>query len=334
MGTLQKASFALARAIQQSPKCTSVRVFLRKAAGAQCTEWADLAPVGRNARVQFLGFLLAQQQKEKFIKAPSAAGFPADDLAMIEQCHDFLVWVDQQLVGELARILPNASQVISPYSDYAYSPTRPSEPWFRPPVMDELSKAFAEHPGLRSVKNAVQAMQVHGVDPFRIPATDWHKLLISLERDVIQRGNYEWVRRAFETADRPRPETSLIRLGLALLSLRCSVRTINQLLHQALREDKLVTFNEGNISAVRKRTHNLLGELINIQVQPVGAEPCTDVGELIYLDSPDPQALPSGLAVVSDFTFHMSQEYGRFMDFRVRPVDEWMNPYPGLGTMQ
>lgn len=325
-------AFSIAKIIRTAPERGIIRDFIRDVTFRRVNP--DGTPINRDRtqigyyvnelQAQFLGFLILKAQDMKAVQLLRIPALSEDELHLMARGHKTILAINQALVSPLEVAIPQAAVSVLPYSEYIYN----IEPSIKPLGLFEdldltnIVSAFGQHPGMKILRTIPDDISN------RITSDHWRHLVHQTFVDLIRRKRTD-ILFDFQPhlIDRSNPAAIVIHAALGLLSLRESVRTLNQLLYQAFWQDVLPSISARNIIAVRNSTVTATGPRLRLHTQFVDI---TSVGILTYVSSPDLGPSPGGLAVVNGFDTQYSRESGMTTEYELLPVDQYLNPYRGL----
>jgi hypothetical protein len=124
------------------------------------------------------------------------------------------------------------------------------------------------------------------------------------------------------------PEYILNKLLFSLMSFRKILENINQLIYQAFLMDKLVVLSDNNIINILENNTHMIGQGLTILIQPIAREIFTILGDLILIRHNFSNI--NELCVVEEENISFNMELGNQIEFKLRTVDDNLNPYFGL----
>jgi len=125
-------------------------------------------------------------------------------------------------------------------------------------------------------------------------------------------------------------ENDLGRAGANLYAIRKAISIIDGLLFDAFAIDRLVVLSDANCFSVG-HGRDRLGRTARIELQPVANEIGREPGHLVLIKLPE-EHYPglSGPALIESEQISFDRETGMTMTLELRPLDSWLQPYPGI----
>jgi hypothetical protein len=314
---------------------TSVRTSTSGGSGAPLDQTLDY--FARQLRLQFRGYLLLQGTE---VGRPGATipvpTLTAEQWLQLSRGDLFIRTIDAGLLEAIGReIGPEVAAVCDPYHGFKEGPHHPDVNRSERPIpevdvaVSSLAEHYVKHPSLQVLKANRRLLEE--LQPIKLSA------LSSLVRSIMD-----------ETPGRPTDEDLAIFRGESILAgavdknigpagaciyaLQKSLSVMNGLLFDAFEVDRLVVMSEENCFSVSQGLDRL-GRRAKISLQPEGRELHRNSGDVVFIALPaDGYSGLSGPAYIEKETFSMSREVGMTATFEVRPLDDWLNPYPGAST--
>lgn len=329
--TLERAVNALCKdVVANSPLRKRLNAALRE---FRSHENADLGLAERRQQIeyqsskvsaQFLGWLLLDQVPPTEALPVTAAALTADERDMFGTAHRQLLMLNRKCVAKLIERFPNCREVLDVYSQYVELPI---------PSGEGKELLFSD----RSAENVISAFSEHAdvaraaLLPFsfilRFPPHDIMEMVRTTEQRLQKAGVFaapddlEQIERKYT---RDAPLRQLTRFSVALCGIRASLMSLNQMVYQAVLNDKPPIFDDRLIFGVEQIVTHRAGTGLRLKCQFF---PFIDYRDVVLLKPIGEDQPFGGWAVIWGSQFEVSEEFGAMMDVRLRLLNSDLSPY-------
>jgi hypothetical protein len=307
--------------------------FQTEAEGESAHRYGDLGQQGRQARDQFAGYLAAAHRFEKTwgpASGPESHGFlESEELALLQEAHEFLLDINRCLVGEVPHRIPELAGLIDPYYLKGlpkYSGPRRYDLQAAP--IRHLCKAFEQHPAwnvistspvplhsiswqnAQTIRSQIEAMtaKIHAVGCAEAPSD-----IETLQRMARANPNHQ----------------GHFRTLPAMVVLKGVLINLDQLIYQAFQYDKLPVLDETSVFSFSSGFH-MVGHYTNVRAVPTESTIHLGPGDLVLVKIALEQGVIDSLHCIGSSRISFSQDTGFECEFHMRRVDKNLNCYEGL----
>lgn len=280
----------------------------------------------RTANIQFYGYLLAHQCKNAIEKDFDCIvpNLTENQISNLQDVHNEILYLNYKCIENLPKQLKH-HHAINPYFEFNghllknnYSPIV-----FNHEEVQQLKSMFKQHAGFKLIE--------------RIDVSDFDKLneiridrlvsgIISFEKSITNAG-VKRSPRDLEDAFRKHLKSGAktpISYMISLLSIKESLKNMNQLIYQAFIHDKLLSLDNGNIINFCSSSH-YVGTSFVVEAQfNFFSEPA----QIVILKEPSQNN--SELCRIEKSTFSFSKEVGSQNILHLRKLDSDLNPFHNL----
>ena len=289
-------------------------------------------------KMQFAGYLLVNNNlcelEEARAMGPALTPMSDEDWRWLTEGNRFISLVNSNVLRELSgRLSQRLLDVCDPYHGLRSGNQHPLPAPESFSDFDEhiavLAKGFHSHPAVGFLEAAQTRLPVISDEQL----SDLALLVKSIVEEEPGRPTAEDVEDLRGESRRTgQAGNILVATGAHLYSLRKALSIIDGLVYDAFLQDHLVVGSSENCFSFEEG-HDRIGRRARIELQPTskGGELDREPGGLIFLDLPrGARGKLTGPALIESTKTEMSQETGMTMSLDLRPLDEWLNPYPGL----
>lgn len=288
----------------------------------------DLGYYGHRQYAQILGYLAVEQKRTELMEGPfpkSIMTLQEEDRKLLEGIHNKLVSLNEQCVAPLTSAMPKCALAVNPYNHISYTPSSdviesdllPLE------VIEAMASSFHNHPQI------AKAIESSGIISEEFSPQEYAQRVIDMREEFIKAGACEtpqWLTNTTLFQKEDSPQRTFIRHIAALVSVRESLGTLNQLIYQKILSDQLVELDDDHI--IKMVGYGSNGG-IAIIYQNAGLLVLTEVSDLIYVNFRLWESQIKELCRV-DYLEDIMADFGEPQYVELRVVDENLNPYGRL----
>lgn len=275
-------------------------------------------------KAQLLGYLLVDHRVE------SPSGFAvepltSDERALLSEAHGIIMQVNRACLTAVNDVAPYAVSSCNPYGQFGGLEV--SQP--RESLSSELLAS------LRSAMAATPAVRLFGQFGDEIPEELAKRTGEYIERRLLSMDVNSVPRDLLDLLQPPMKMgvQASAKLGTAVAAVRSSIRVVDQLLFQAFVRDKLFSFDESNVFAVRYSERCGVGIGHGIEsLLPQGRSLPLDSGEVVVLAGSVGGSKEGNHAFcsVGNMVLKFSQDAGSTMTVQLRELDDHACEFPDL----
>jgi hypothetical protein len=192
-------------------------------------------------------------------------------------------------------------------------------------AMSRLVNVYRGHPSVPIVKAIAQKLPPIAAEG--LTSLTLHvRSVMEQEPGRPTEGDIDDLRGQSKSADTP---TNLVMAMAAhLYAVWKSLTIVDSLVFDAFVLERLVVLSEDNCFSV-SHGRDFIGMAAQIELQPTDRELERNAGDLVFLDLPkDDYSGVTGLALIETERIGYADETGMTINMSLRPLDEWLNPYP------
>lgn len=273
---------------------------------------------------QFLGWLLLDQAPSGTQDIPkTTASLTPNERTLFASAHNQLAELNRKCMASLIRRFPNCNEVLDVYSQYVKIPIQSTEhgELFSGDAAENVISAFAKHADVNRAASLPRSLIL------RFPPPDVEKLVITTEQRLESAGVFaapEDLEQIEGKYPRDVPLRQLTRFSVALCAVRASLRSMNQMVYQAVLNDKPPIFGDKVVFDVVRIVTHRAGTGLRLRCQ---FSPFIDNRDLILLKPIGNDQPFDGWAVVWGTKFEVSDEFGAMIDLRLRLLNSDLSPY-------
>lgn len=293
---------------------------------------SDFGYLARGQHAQILGFLIIDKKQtdlEKVLHPLRIVPLESEELVLLSKAHKQIVQLNIKCIATLSADLPQCVRAVDPYGRFEYEEPCgvPEGDILTAEAIEEMAASFHKHPAMKvalqsilpATRNMTESKYVESMlkfneilikaGVFKAP-DDFTNIIFSQAKDSLQR--------------------TIARHIIALTCIRASLSTLDQLIYQAILNNKLPLLNENNIIEIGPVSNNLAGNGLSILYQPSAQLFIADICDLVLVKS-EHLDMPLGqLWQVEGLHHEYSQEFGHTEELILREVDENLNPFGPL----
>jgi len=293
-----------------------------------------LGSIARVLNRQFLGYLIANQANKQSTNpnlAPDIYLLSLEELNVLEEVHKLLLKIDEEIFP-LNSLLHNAQKSVNPYSDRNYNFINSQPVKFDSEIIgkavNSLRTQFGNHPSLCLIQDCISNLS--GIEA--ILEEDFVEGVHHYRKEIIRYSLSEIPRNLeVELFNVQEPlQFYRGRLIKSLIVLRDSIFNVNQFFYQAVRYEKPLVLNKENVFDYEGMNQNWLGEVIYLNVQPIGQEVYSKPGDVVVVSLKLEDSLKDGFYRIEQMNGSDSSDFGMSVRFTLREIDENMICYPQL----
>jgi len=295
----------------------------------------DLSPsfgyIARKQDAQVLGYLMVDQERARLEKGPfphPISPLRDQERQLLASAHNQFIQLNEQCVAPLTAELPKCTKAIDPYSQFPYivPPDVSEGDVLAPEAIQSMATSFHQHPAIN--------MALRSMEPVVDSLTEdkYMKAVLKLNDSFLKAGALDapkFTEITF-THSQDSPERIIACRLAALICVRASLATLDQLIYQAILSKKLPVLNEDNIVRIREHTSHLAGGGLSIIYQPNEQAGITDLGYLVLVKCMSLKIPIDQLCRVEGINFKFSQDFGETVQVELREIDENLNPFGPL----
>jgi hypothetical protein len=233
--SIRDAAYALCKEVGRAPSKKLIGETIQSLGSGNLKYW------GHNQFAQFLGYLIVDQERDKFkTGAYPEHIYPLNDeqRQILASAHNQIVELNRQCVSPLVGALPKCAKAVDPYGKYNYRP--PTEFIHYDLLTSESTEgvvnSFHGHP---QIANAIESSAVVAEN---VTEEVYTRDVLRLAQEFIESGPLDspkWFDVITHTESKSASHRTYIRHITALASVRESLITLNQLIYQKLFSEKL-----------------------------------------------------------------------------------------------
>ena len=276
---------------------------------------------------QFLGFLLCEENKDLIyeqLKIPIAS-LTDDEKTSLLIGHNMLVGINRECAKPFHDINYQLDKVLDAYSIFTKSkyPHDVSVFW-DDNIFDDLLLAMKN----TSIYNFLKDFKL--IDMTKYPKSLLLEIVETFNQKIIAAEVHSSPEDFNELRlNNKEPEHSMFKYLSAIMCVREMIKSILQLCYQAFLNDKLAVIDDDNLVSIDKNTGNICGNGLTVTVQPNESLFYVNCSDII-LFNPNLDYIPkSSLCRVEGITISFN-EWGQSQTFKLRVLNDDLNPYGGL----
>lgn len=282
---------------------------------------------------QFLIPLLLEQERERIAQMPDADDLP---LTLDTETRDFVRATHEQIthfnalcVAPLLEHLPNAHRALDPYTEkWDLAPRSENENSDLKPldakVLTNIATQFQQHPAITFLLARPPQMQSLPTDQMELAVRSMEEQWRNVGAMHSARG-YEDLLHKEPIQSPPRQN---VGFSAALVSLRAALRVLDQLIYQAVLDDKPPILHDESVFAMKFSFHTT-GTGADLQYQPnemTGLAP--QRGDIFYLKAIPGHGLDEDrLCEIVTVGFNFGQQIGIIEHPHLRVLDDNLCPF-------
>ena len=335
--SIRADAYQLCKTVWNSPSRDKIRDLIRSLnripeAGIRTeTDRSHFGYMARKQNAQVLGYLMVDQERARLEKGPfphPISPLRDQERQLLASAHNQFIQLNEQCVAPLTAELPKCTKAIDPYSQFPHSaPPAVSEgDVLAPEAIQAMATSFHQHPAINTA--------LRGIEPVVDSLTEdqYMEAVLKLNDSFLKAGVLDapkFTEITF-THSQDSPKRIIACRLVALICVRASLATLDQLIYQAILSNKLPVLNEDNIVRIREHTTHLAGGGLSIIYQPNEQAGITDLGYLVLVKCTSLKVPIDQLCRVERTNFKFSQDFGETVQVELREIDENLNPFGPL----
>ncbi len=338
--SILQAAYRVCKSIRSLPVREEVKGLIHNlsfgslAEGTQSRSYRELGFLGKNASIQFLGYLVVNQKGDVLEDLPyqtKIGSLSPDELSLLERTHRFILQIDKNCCDYLGAVLPNAVDAIDPYLQHDYKFQRVPDKGISLNLesIGNLCAAFEQHPSLRIIREHLTPRN----NIRQIPKERLSCVVLTIVSRIDSYGLFDEppdLQQLEITVKKNSQRYHVGKILTALVALKTSLSILNQLLYQAFLYDKLAVLNQENVFQIGKHSRSFLGESISVSSQLLNHEIFSNAGGMVLIKLPLNNHKIDGLYRIERNDVSVSADFGNSMKLGLRRIDNDLNCYPGL----
>lgn len=282
--------------------------------------------VARNQNAQFMGYLLVDERREEIEKnRPSKVPeIELEEKELLKKAHYIIKYLNEKLTHSIVERVPNLKSTLNPYSQFSFQEySLDITHIIEIGTFDNLIEVVSNCNVIKNIDNTPNKLIQN------IPYEKYLGLVLAIIKRIERYGVHNTPEDfKYLNFEEDSPEYILNKLLFLLMSFRKILENINQLIYQSFFMDKLVVLNDNNIINILENNTHTIGQGLTILIQPIAREILTNSGDIILVKHNFTNI--NKLCVVEGENISFNTELGYQIEFKLRTVDDNLNPYFGL----
>ena len=339
--SFRSAVFQLCKNISNDPKAMEIRQVIHDLTVVKQSEdddpsvlkrplHGDLAYIASNQRIQFLGYLLADESVEDINKTQPFRATRLDDYerSKIEEAHKTIDFFINLCIEELKQKYPNASVLLDPYS--LYSPPDISDevkPFFGSEIINNCITEFKTSRVYSKLADNDALQVLERVDKGHLlQLAAMQKKQFSEELKAISKDTETYLHRLFSNVGISVTDV-LMTYSVYCYALRRSLEIAAQMIFDALLgEDMTVMSNDNIIDLLDHRSDYVYEKYVVLIQDAIFGLGGHGVGSIVLLScDPSDQYHIKEFGVMVSMTISFLSEFGSSSKITMITVDEDLN---------
>lgn len=293
-----------------------------------------LSFLARKEHSQVFGYLFIDQERDVIEKnAPIPWKIkPLEEetksiLAGVQFCFQKL---NNRCIQEACLDMPQYCKAINPYSQYPAVDLLdvPEIGFLSSDSIDTLASLFKEHPAIQiaidSKKQFPSEMKEGTEDDFVNNTNKFFQELYT--PDVFE--NPQWFNNMLRSLPVDAPPRIIARHFSALACIKSSISILDQLIYQAIVNDKLPVFSEENIIRVRRRSADNSAIMLDCQLQNLVHFP--EPSEIVLVKYTTSYDEVDQLCQIQAVEANIATDFGDILVLQLRGIDDDLNPFKSV----
>lgn len=321
--SIRDDAYNLCRTVGRSTSRSDVAELIRG-----LNDRGNLGYYGHHQFAQVLGYLVVDQNRAEMMARPIPKNIPAledTERKLLAGVHNQIVRLNEQCVTPLTSALPKCVVAVDPYNTFSYTPLSEVDErdLLTPEAIRLMAESFHNHPQI------AVALASAEIVPEDVTPQEHAQQVLGMREEFLKAGARETPKWLVDIVYRQRedlPRRIYTRHIAALLSVRESLSTLNQLIYQKIFDDKLVELSDDYI--IKLAGYGSDGG-IGVIYQNAGLLSLSEVGDLIFANftlSGDPVRELCRI----DHLENIMADLGAPQYAELRVIDENLNPYGAL----
>ena len=291
------------------------------------TDRSYYGEIARNQNTQFMGYLLVDERREEIEKdRPSKVPeIELEEKELLKKAHYIIKYLNEKLTHSIVERVPNLKSTLNPYSQFTYQEySLDITQIIDIGIFDNLIEVVNNCNVIENIDNTPNKL-IQNI-PYKTYLGPVLAIIKRIERYGVHNTPEDFKYLNFKEDS---PEYILNKLLFLLMSFRKILENINQLIYQAFFMDQLVVLDNNNIINILENNTHMIGQGLTILIQPIVArEIFTNSGDIILVKHNFSNI--NKLCVVEGENISINMELGNQIEFKLRTVDDNLNPYFGL----
>lgn len=321
--SIRDDAYQLCRAVGNASSRTQVADLIRS-----LNNRGNLGYIGHRQFAQIAGYLTVEQNRSEIMFAPLPRNIPEledDERRLLRGVHNQIVLLNEQCVTPLTNALPKSTLAVNPYNNipYTLSPDIIGSDVLTLETIEAMAQSFHNHPQIAI------AIESATVIPEEIEPQDYAQRVLDMREEFIKAGaceTPEWLTNINMTQNVASLQRTFIRHIAALVSIRESLATLNQLIYQKIFDDRLIELDDDHL--IKMVGYGSNGGIAVIY-QNAGQLFRTEVNDLIYANFTLRDSQIKELCRV-DHLENIMAGFGEPQYVELRVIDGNLNPYGSL----
>lgn len=305
-----------------------------KAAQAKGKDRSFFGYMARGLRAQFLGYVLVDQQRPTLQQTHDLPqiipDLSASERRALLSAHLAIDFLNRACTRELSEHAIDYD-VVNPYTEFGFAqpvhPPAPADLWPQDSLQG-LVLQFTHHRAWRRISEQQDLLvwykKHYGASAQQTLMSHVNTLLQAALSAGPMNAPPDLAPLTFGYARDSLPRRHLCLLG-ALVSLRASLRVLDQLVYQAVMHDKLAVLDERVLVAVKHLNRHLAGDGLDVALVPISSPTSLEPPNLVLVKCTSLNL--DMLCQVEQSHLHFSQDTGDLVQLKLRRVDEELNPF-------
>ena len=282
--------------------------------------------VPRSIPMQFLGFLIVHYQLESIIRKST---FKVNDLSpeIVKELEEIFLdfnFINYRCLDPILNEIPKADLMLIHYFQFEFPKPNFDEKrkinLLDKDLFNKFLDTFWEHPSFEIIKNNLDLVEdslanylpkiEKLIDNGKLDKTDLFHRILQSPPSAIDRRSFNLV--------------------FALICLKKSIFILNELLYWSILIDKIPCIDSSNIVTFPKVNENFIRKKLEITCQ-INKKNSNLAGPLLlFFYNSDPIKMPTKLYLCQEKQISMSQEFGDEIVIFADNIDNNLNPYANL----
>jgi hypothetical protein len=296
------------------------------------TDRSSFGYIARHLNAQILGYLITDLKREEFQKAPFPQYIPPltnQERCLLSSVHKQIIQLNKQCIAPIEAMLPHYIKMLDPYNKFQYIiPPDSIEIDILPnETIKDIAASFRNHPAIAVILEK----------PFpkinSATETKYMKSVAKLTDILLQAGPLnapaDFIEIIFKQ-NKNDQRRIVARQLTAIICLRESLAVLNQLIFQAILNDKLPVLNEDNIIDIHGPVSHVASGGFSIIYQPDEQTLIVSLLDLILVKCMSLHVSIDQLGRVEMTKHEYSGDFGSTIECELRNIDENLDPFGTL----
>lgn len=322
--SIRSDAYSICKHVWDSPSREHLKSVVRK---LQASEFGYLAQ-GQHA--QILSFLVIDQRKpelEKKLQLLRIIPLDDEDRILLSKAHKQILQLNMKCIAPLSAELPQCVKAVDPYHKFKYKLSEvPDGDILSEEVLGKMAKSFNEHPAIKAAIQSVKAATI------KMTEDEYIKAVSIFYETLIKAGAYDAPNHIINImfSHKDSLQRTIARHITALTCIQASLSVLDQLIYQAILNNKLPLLDKNNIIEIGQMSNNLVGNGLFLSYQPGEQLSTVNISDIVLVKIETP-GLPLGeLWQAQAVHREYSQEFGSCAELTLREVDENLNLFGHL----